>query len=148
MKALCFGEHGDLSVLRYEDVASPEPGPDEVLVRVRATTLNHLDDVVDNVGQATLPQSLRAVARGGWTVIVGNTAGPHASIDTRYGFGKQISRIGSTMGNHENSRDVTDLLWAGRLKPVVHQLMHLSERERGSEVLESGEKFGKIVLTV
>jgi len=107
-----------------------------------------VDVVVDNVGQATLPQSMRAVARGGRIVIVGNTSGPHAEIDTRYIFGKQISLIGSTMGSHQDFRDVTDLLWSGKLRPVVDRVMDLSEGQRAFEILESGAKFGKIVLTV
>lgn len=36
-------ERGGPEVLRYEDFPTPEPGPDEVLVRVRASGLNHLD---------------------------------------------------------------------------------------------------------
>lgn len=107
-----------------------------------------VDVVVDNVGQATLPQSMRAVARGGRIVIVGNTSGPHAEIDTRYIFGKQISLIGSTMGSHQDFRDVTDLLWSGKLRPVVDRVMDLSEGQRAFEILESGAKFGKIVLTI
>ena len=43
MKAIRFHEHGDTGVLRYEDVPAPEVLPGEVLVRVRACTLNHLD---------------------------------------------------------------------------------------------------------
>lgn len=43
MKVICFHEHGDVDVLRYEDVPDPEPGPGEVLVRVKACALNHLD---------------------------------------------------------------------------------------------------------
>jgi len=107
-----------------------------------------VDVVVDNVGQATLHQSMRAVARGGRIVIVGNTSGPHAKIDTRYIFGKQISLIGSTMGNHQDFRNVTQLLWNGTLKPVVDRVMGLSEGVEAFKILESGEKFGKIVLTV
>ena len=43
MKAVRFHEHGGLEVLRYEDVPDPEPAPGEVLVKVRACALNHLD---------------------------------------------------------------------------------------------------------
>ncbi|UCC89172.1 MAG: zinc-binding dehydrogenase [Anaerolineales bacterium] len=43
MKAIVMHERGGPEVLRYEDFPTPEPGPDEVLVRVRASGLNHLD---------------------------------------------------------------------------------------------------------
>lgn len=43
MKAVVFHEHGDLNVLKYEDVEKPAPGNKEILVRVKACSLNHLD---------------------------------------------------------------------------------------------------------
>jgi NADPH:quinone reductase-like Zn-dependent oxidoreductase len=43
MKAVVIREHGGPEVLRIEDVADPVPGPGEVVVRVRAVALNHLD---------------------------------------------------------------------------------------------------------
>jgi NADPH:quinone reductase-like Zn-dependent oxidoreductase len=43
MKCVRFHEHGGPEVLRYEEVPAPEPGQGEVLVRVRACALNHLD---------------------------------------------------------------------------------------------------------
>ena len=43
MKAVRFHEHGGPEVLRYEDAPDPELEPGEVLVRVRACALNHLD---------------------------------------------------------------------------------------------------------
>ncbi|MFQ6102129.1 MAG: zinc-binding dehydrogenase [Anaerolineae bacterium] len=106
-----------------------------------------VDVVVDNVGRATLAQSMRAVARGGRIVVVGNTSGPKTEIDVRFIFGKQISIVGSTMGSHQDFRDVMGLVWAGKLKPVVDRVMPLSEGKAAFEVLERGEQFGKIVLT-
>ena len=43
MKAGFFRQHGGPEVLEYGDLAEPVAGPDEVLVRVRAAALNHLD---------------------------------------------------------------------------------------------------------
>ncbi len=111
------------------------------------TAKRGVDVVVDNVGQATLPTSLQAVARGGRVVIVGNTSGPRAQIDIRFIFGKQISLIGSTMGSHNDFREVLSLLWAGKLKPVVARVMPLAEGRQAYKIMESGEHFGKIVLT-
>ncbi|HEX8027578.1 MAG TPA: zinc-binding dehydrogenase [Vicinamibacterales bacterium] len=43
MKAVRFHAHGGPDVLQYEDADDPVPGPGEVLVKVRACALNHLD---------------------------------------------------------------------------------------------------------
>ncbi len=43
MKAIVFHQHGGPEVLRYEEVPEPQINAKEVLVRVRACALNHLD---------------------------------------------------------------------------------------------------------
>ena len=43
MKAIVLEEYGGPEVLRLADVPDPEPGPDEVLVDVRATAVNRAD---------------------------------------------------------------------------------------------------------
>ena len=43
MKAVRLHGYGDASVLRYEDAAEPRPSYGEVMVRVKACALNHLD---------------------------------------------------------------------------------------------------------
>jgi len=43
MKAVRFHEHGSVDVLKYEDAPEPEIQPNEVLVKVKACALNHLD---------------------------------------------------------------------------------------------------------
>ncbi|MDX9992982.1 MAG: zinc-binding dehydrogenase [Anaerolineales bacterium] len=43
MKSILFQQHGGLDVLEYADFPTPEPGPGQVLVRLRAAALNRLD---------------------------------------------------------------------------------------------------------
>jgi NADPH:quinone reductase-like Zn-dependent oxidoreductase len=105
-----------------------------------------VDVVVDNVGQATLNKSIRALARGGRLVIVGNTSGPKVEIDLRYLFSRQISLVGSMMGSPQDFRDVMNLVWTGKIKAPVDRVLPLSEGRQGHSLLESGEKFGKVVL--
>lgn len=112
----------------------------------RLTDKRGVDVVVDNVGQATWHDSLRAVARGGRIISVGNTSGPVAQTDVRFIFGKQISIIGSTMGSHQDYRDVMRLVFNGTVQPVIHQVMPLDQGVEAVEILERGEQFGKIVL--
>jgi NADPH:quinone reductase-like Zn-dependent oxidoreductase len=112
----------------------------------RLTGRRGVDVVVDNVGAATLNTSMAVVARGGRIVIVGNTSGHQAEIDIRKIFGKQISLIGSTMGSPQDFRDITGLLWSGRIKTVIDAVIPLSDGRRGFEIMQQGEMFGKIVL--
>ena len=48
MKAIRIHEFGGPDVLRYEDVPDPQPRKDQVLVRVKACAMNHLDLWVRN----------------------------------------------------------------------------------------------------
>ncbi len=132
-----------------------ELGADFVIDRSRAdwrkevqrlTEKRGVDLVVDNVGSATLDASMAVAARGGRIVIVGNTSGPQAQIDIRRIFGKQISLIGSTMGGPQDFRDVTRLLWSGRIRAIIDEVIPLSEGRRGFEIMQRGEMFGKIVI--
>jgi D-arabinose 1-dehydrogenase-like Zn-dependent alcohol dehydrogenase len=72
-----------------------------------------LVEAVDNVGAATLHDSMRAVKNGGRMVGVGNTSGPIVEIDLRYVFEKQISLIGSMMGNYDDYRTVMGRIFKG-----------------------------------
>jgi NADPH:quinone reductase-like Zn-dependent oxidoreductase len=65
MKAVRIHEDGGPEVLRYEDVSDPVPGPGEVLVELRAASLNHLDvGVRKGLPSAPKPRILGADGAG------------------------------------------------------------------------------------
>ncbi len=43
MKAVQFARYGEPNVLQFQEVADPIPGPEDVLIEVKATTVNRLD---------------------------------------------------------------------------------------------------------
>src|SRR5262245_24601664 len=51
VKAVVFHEFGPPSVLRVEDVPTPQPGPGEVLLKVHAVSVNRTLDLVVRAGQ-------------------------------------------------------------------------------------------------
>jgi NADPH:quinone reductase-like Zn-dependent oxidoreductase len=57
MKAVRFHQYGGPEVLQYEDVPDPEPGRGDVVIRVRAVGLNHVDVDMRN-GTSRLPLEL------------------------------------------------------------------------------------------
>lgn len=106
-----------------------------------------VDVVVDNVG-TTFPSSFRAAAKGGRILTVGNSGGPKFEIDNRFIFGKHLSIIGSSAGTQADFATVMDLVFAGKLKPVMDKDYPLSEARFAQEQLEMGEQLGKITLTI
>src|SRR3989338_3104773 len=86
-----------------------------------------VDVVVDNVGAATMMTSLRAAPKGGRILTVGNTAGPKFEFDNRYMFAKHLSLIGSTMSTRSEFAAVMQLVFAGKLKPVIDSTFPLTD---------------------
>ncbi|MBA2543552.1 MAG: zinc-binding dehydrogenase [Deltaproteobacteria bacterium] len=79
MKAIVLREHGGPEVLRAEELPTPEPGPGEVRVEIRAVALNHLDLWVRRGGPAfhlEYPHRLGADIAG-----VVDAVGPGVAID-------------------------------------------------------------------
>ena len=62
------------------------------------------DIVVEHVGEATWDRSVRALASGGRLVTCGATTGHRAAVDLRHLFARQLSLLGSYMGEKAGAR--------------------------------------------
>ena len=95
MKAIRIHEDGGPEVLRYEDAPDPEPGPGEVLVELRAASLNHLDLWIRK-GLPSVPKPRILGADG-----AGLVEGERVLINPGIEHGEKISVIGEHMdGTH------------------------------------------------
>jgi NADPH:quinone reductase-like Zn-dependent oxidoreductase len=113
-----------------------------------ATEARGADIVVEHVGQATWKTSLDVAAREGRITVCGATTGPNPPAALHRIWWKQLSILGSTMGTNRDFQGAYDLIAEGRARPVVDEVVPLSEIRAAHERLEAGEQLGKIVLAV
>ena len=111
-----------------------------------ATSKRGVDAVFDSVGEASFRTCVRSLAKRGRLVVYGATTGPKAELDLRHLFWKQLEVLGTTMATRAEFRDVMDLVFAGRLSPVVDVAWTLDRAREAHERLEAGHAFGKVVL--
>lgn len=105
-----------------------------------------VDAVIEHVGGDVFVGSIKAVRNGGRIVTCGATAGFHPAIDLRHIFFRQIEVLGSTMGSKADLLAVLGHVAAGRLSPVVHQVLPLSLAADAHRILEARAAFGRVVL--
>jgi NADPH:quinone reductase-like Zn-dependent oxidoreductase len=105
-----------------------------------------VDVVVEHVGAATWPSSMKSLAPGAGLVTCGATTGFDASVDLRFLFNRQYSLLGSFMGGLGELHRVLQFVFRKQLRPVIDRVYPLSEARQAHERLEKKEQFGKIVL--
>lgn len=134
--------------LGAQEVIEYNKNPDWARDVVKLTKGRGVDLVVDNVGEKTIQNSLRAVRRGGQVVTVGNTSGHSLVVDNRLIFTKQISLVGSTMGSRQDFLDALAFMWSRNIRPVIDCTAPLKDGIKMLSRMEEGKQFGKIVLSV
>jgi len=121
----------------------------DVVAEVRKLTGGQgADVVVDSAGEESWPMSLRSLKRGGRLVVCGATTGPLISLDLRRLFWHQWTILGATLGSRREYGEILQLAHAGKLWPVIDQIVPLDEAQRAFERLQRGEQIGKLVIEV
>ena len=107
-----------------------------------------VDVVFEHVGAATWEQSIFSLKPGGRLVTCGATSGFESKININYIFGRQLSILGSFMGEKSELFAALELFKRGLLKPVVDTVFPLERAADAHRRLENREQFGKVVLSV
>ncbi|MFZ2501561.1 MAG: NAD(P)H-quinone oxidoreductase [Nocardioides sp.] len=137
-------------VINYHD-------EDFVALLKDATAGHGADVILDNMGASYLPRNVAALAIEGRLVVIGMQGGTRGELD----LGRLLAKRGAVIATSLRARPaaqkaaicraVTDLVWplieAGRVRPIVHEVMPLSDVRRAHELMESSGHVGKIVLT-
>ncbi len=113
---------------------------------MKITGKRGVDIVFEHTGAATWETSTHCLKWGGKIVTCGATTGFIAPMDIRFLWNKQQTYIGSHLGTTAELVDAMRFVESGQIKPVVQEVIPLKEIERGHDILESGEVFGKLVV--
>jgi len=132
---------GALAAVNYEKV--------DFAAEVRNLTKKRgVDCVINHVGAKTFDGDMKLLVKGGRLTTCGATAGFEMKTDFRLVFFKGLSILGSTMGSLGELHEVSRLLHAGRLRPVIDSVFPLERVADAHRRIADRAVFGKVVLTI
>lgn len=105
------------------------------------------DVVVESAGGEGFGKIVDATASGGRIVFYGATRGD-AALPMRKIFWRQISLLGTTMGSPADWAAMMRFVAEQRIRPVVSDVFPLARAAEAFALMERGEQFGKIVVTM
>lgn len=121
-----------------------------------ATAERGVDVILDVLGGGALAENLRRLATGGRLVTIGTQQGRRGELDLLALMQRRASVHGTTLRGRPTTeksailRDVADRLLpavvAGRLRPVVHEVLPFSQAAAAHSRLQQGAVTGKMVL--
>jgi len=109
----------------------------------------HLFDlIVDSAGGEGFESLIDLAAPGGRVVFYGATRGNPPVLPMRKVFWRQLSLLGTTMGNETDWAAMVDFVAKHGIKPVISDTFSLAQAREAFELMERGGQFGKIVVTM
>jgi len=106
-----------------------------------------VDAVMDNIGQATWPHTLKSVRRGGTVVTVGVTTGKDPSADLLRLIVDQITVTGTIMGTLDEMNQLLRFVVGAGIKPEIGQVLPMEQAEEAIRAMVETRTHGKTVFT-
>jgi putative PIG3 family NAD(P)H quinone oxidoreductase len=134
------------------------PGEPRFGDEVRRLTGGGVPIVLDFVGAAYARENAAALGSRGVLVVIGTMGGSDAAVDFRVLMQKRASVVGTTLrmrpledkiaATQAFARDALPLVAAGRIRPVVDEVLPAARAREAHERMERNESFGKLVLAL
>ena len=175
MKAVVLEDASGPENLNIVERPDPVAGPGEVLVRMKAASLNYRDllmtrggygsrqkkaDLIplsDGAGEVialgeggsdTLRQSLWAIRPGGIICLIGVLSGARADLLIPLIGSRNVNLQGVSVGTREGLEDMMRGMAANGVKPVIDSVYPLQDARAAFEHLPSGGHFGKVCISL
>jgi NADPH:quinone reductase-like Zn-dependent oxidoreductase len=107
-----------------------------------------VDLVFDGAPASSYPNYGRALSPGARVVVYGSTGGMQFAVNAPELFLKNVSIIGTNVGNLEDFNAMCGFVEHHRLEPVVDRIFTLDSAPEALRYLQDGHKFGKVVITI
>ena len=120
----------------------------DVATAARKLTGGGVDVVFDHVGVDVFTASVLALRWGGRFVTCGATTGYDAPLDLRMLWNKQLSLLGSHVGNHHEWVASNRLVEAGRIAAPVTEVVGLEDLADVQRRMAARAVMGKIAVRV
>jgi NADPH:quinone reductase-like Zn-dependent oxidoreductase len=104
------------------------------------------DVIIDSAAGDDFKHFVGLANPGGRIVIYGGTQGPISTLNPQKIFWKQLSIMGTTMGNQTEFREMLTFFEEHQIKPVVDEIYDMKKAEEAIRRMDDGRQFGKIVL--
>lgn len=143
MKAIVYNDYGSPDVLELADIEKPIAGDDEVLVRVRASSVNPLDW---HYMRGT-PYPLR-MGNGAGVKRLGHDFAGQVEATGRNVTRLQPGDICLTSLKSEDLEVLRELIEGRKLTPVIDRSYSLSQTPEAVGYLEEGHARGKVVISL
>ena len=106
-----------------------------------------VDVVINFTGGDTWAPTLRCVKRGGKILVCGATAGYDPKEDLRYVWTFELQIIGSNSFYDNDLNALMDLVQKRKIKPVIDEVLPLSEASEGLRRIDERKVFGKVIIS-
>jgi zinc-binding alcohol dehydrogenase/oxidoreductase len=104
--------------------------------------------IIDSAGGVGFSGLVDVAAPGGRIAFFGATQGNPTEFNMRKVFWKQLNILGTTMGTPAEFDAMVQFVAENKITPVVHSTYPLARASEAFAVMDQGEQFGKLVLTI
>jgi len=131
---------------------------DKMFSEVQSWVPEGFDIILDPVGANYFEDNLKVLGLEGRLIIIGLMGGMEANINLGHLMMKRQRIIGSTIRARSEElkkivmNELHEKVWpfieSNQIKPIIHEVLDISETEKAHQIMEDNQNIGKLVLSL